>query len=135
MLKIYSKENDQMDLSEYTFILQDLMNFIIQSFEFTQILQPLASGEIPEWLTQTYQGINSKNSVIVDITLGSCIKILETFVRIDPEEVTTYSKIWAKIKEETFSPELERKIGFYLLKKMVVICFDKLDLRETKKVD
>jgi len=134
MLKIYSKESDQVDLTDYVYILQDLMNFVIYSFEFTQVLQPLAAGEIPEWLIQTYQGINSKNQVIVDITLESCVKILEIFAKIDPENVTTFNRIWERIRDETFSPELEKKIDFYLMRRMVIICFDKLDLRETKKI-
>ena len=109
MLKVYSKESDHVDLSNFQYLLQDLMNFTIRSFEYTQILQPLPAGEIPEWLNQTYQGIRSKNMIVSDICLEGCISIMDIFVKTSPDEINTYNKIWHRIKEETFSPELKRK--------------------------
>lgn len=134
MLKSYSRENDHVDLGPFQVILQDLMKFTIQSFEYTQILQPLPSGEIPEWLIQTFQGVKSENDLMSELCLDSCIKIFEIFVNLPLEPEGCYNNIWNRIKLETFSPELKNKIGFDLLRDIIVICFNKLEMRETKKV-
>ena len=132
MLKLYSKESDDIDLQPFYYIIQDLMNFTIDSFEFTQIHQPLNKNEIPEWLTHTYQGIKSKNNVVADICLESVIRIFEIFARLT-QDIPTYNKIWYYIKESSISDEIDSIIGFNLLETLVVICFGKLDMRETRK--
>lgn len=134
MLRSYSRENDHVDLAAYQVILQDLMRFTIRSFEYTQILQPLPPGELPDWLIQTFQGLKSDNQLMAELCLDSCIKIFEIFVDLPLEAEGRYNNIWNRIKLETFSPELKRKIEFDLLRDIVVICFNKLEMRETKKV-
>lgn len=134
MLKSYSREHDHVDLWPFIYMMQDILNFAIRSFEYTQVLQPIKIGELPDWLIQTFQGIKSKNDQMSDLCMEGCIKIMEIFVTLKPEDNLSFNRIWKKIKDETFAPELEQKIGFDLLKTMVVICFNKLEMRETKKV-
>jgi hypothetical protein len=135
MLKSYTRENDHVDLWPHYYMLQDILSFAIKSFEYTQVLQPLKAGELPDWLIHTFQGIKSKNGHLADICLEGCIKILEIFVTLKGDDNLSFNKLWKKIKDETFAPELKQKIGFDLLRTMVVICFNKLEMRETKKVD
>jgi len=132
MLRLYSKENHDIDLQPFYYIIQDLMNFTIDSFAFTQIHQPLPKGEIPEWLTHTYQGVKSPNLAIADICLESVIRIFEVFSRL-AQEMPTYNKIWYSIRETSLSKSINDMISFDLLKTLVVICFSKLDLRESRK--
>lgn len=134
MLASYSEENDHVDIWPYYYMLQDILSFAIGSFEYTQVLQPLSAGELPDWLIQTFKGIKSKNEHVADLCLEGCIKIMEIFVNLNPDDTISFNKIWRKIKDETFAPELTQKIGFDLLRSMVVICFNKLEMRETKKV-
>ena len=135
LLKNYSKEQESVDLNACHYTIQDLLNFVISSFEYTQILQPVPEGDIPEWLLQTFQGITSKNHVIAEICMEACVRILELFTKLKPETAEqTANKIWDRLKSQVLSPDLKDKIGFDLMKTMVVLSFARLDTGESRRV-
>jgi hypothetical protein len=112
MLKTYSRQGNEVNLGPTYYTIYDLCLFTIKAFEYTQILQPLAPGEIPEWLIQIFICIKSQNSAIADICLDSCMVILRTFKNLKNEDEIQYNKIWIRLRNDVlFSSKIDGSLA------------------------